>query len=270
MPAACTERSACWGVWSAAAATLIAEGVSCAFCLARLRRVPFMRVRRSDLTPDRQRWRRLLRLGAPVSAQNAIIAVGGMIVQAIVNPMGVTFIAGYTATNKLYGVLEVAATSYGYAVSTYTGQNLGARKTQRIWKGVHAAAIVGVITAGAICGFMFIFGRSIIGSFISGTAEEVAAATQVGWEFLRLMSVMLPILYILHIYRSALQGMGNTVMPMVSGVAEFIMRTGAAFLLPGLIGYSGVFWAEILAWIGADLILVPSYYHDLSVLRKAE
>jgi len=259
-----------WGVKGAAAATIIAQACSCLFCLFRLAKLPFIRPSRDDLRPERAMCARLMRLGFPIAFQNGVIGVGGMIVQAIVNPMGVTFIAGYTATNKLYGVLEVAATSYGYAVSTYTGQNLGARKTQRIYKGVHAAAIVGVITAGVICGFMLILGRGIISSFISGTAEEVAAATQVGWEFLFLMSVMLPILYILHIYRSALQGMGNTVMPMVSGVAEFIMRTGAAFLLPGLIGYSGVFWAEILAWIGADLILVPSYYHDLSRLKKTE
>ena len=74
------------------------------------------------------------------------------------------------------------------------------------------------------------------------------------------MSLTLPVLYILHIYRSALQGMGNTVMPMASGIAEFVMRTASALILPGLIGYPGVFWAEVLAWLGADLILVTSYY----------
>ena len=252
-----------WGVGGAAFATILAQAFSCLFCLQRLSKIPFIRPERADLRPEGSTCARLMRLGTPIALQNAVIGVGGMVVQSIVNPLGVTFIAGYTATNKLYGVLEVAAISYGYAVSTYTGQNLGAQKTDRIRKGVHAAAITGVITAGVIAGFMFLFGRGIIGSFISGTPEEVAAATQVGWEFLWLMSVMLPILYLLHIYRSALQGMGNTVMPMASGIAEFFMRTGSAFLLPGLIGYWGVFWAEVLAWIGADLILIPSYYTDL-------
>ena len=135
--------------------------------------------------------------------------------------------------------------------------------------GVTDEQIIGVLTAGVIAGFMFLFGRGIIGSFISGTPEEVAAATQIGWEYLRLMSLCLPVLYLLHIYRSALQGMGNTVMPMSSGIAEFIMRTLSAFLLPGLIGYPGVFWAEILAWAGADLILMPSYYADLRKLQKS-
>ena len=67
---------------------------------------------------------------------------------------------------------------------------------------------------------------------------------------------------------SALQGMGNTMMPMASGIAEFVMRTGAALLLPAFIGYWGVFWAEVLAWIGADLILVSSYYLSFHKIRR--
>ena len=257
-----------WGVGGAAAATIIAQGCSCIFCLTRLAKLPFIKPSKEDLKPEMPMCARLMRLGLPISLQNGIIGVGGMIVQTIVNPMGVSFIAGYTATNKLYGVLEMAGIAYGYAVSTYTGQNLGARKIKRIRRGVHASALVGVLTAAAISGLMMLVGRNIIGGFISGTPEEVAAATQVGWEYLWLMVLGMPTLYILHIYRSALQGMGNTVMPMVSGVAEFIMRTGAALFLPALIGYWGVFWAEVLAWIGADLILVPSYYWMYRGLRQ--
>ena len=249
-----------WGVAGAAIATVIAQASSCVFCLFRLRRIDFIRPHREDFRLQRHVARRLMLLGLPIAAQNAIIAIGGMIVQRIVNTLGVSFIAGYTATNKLYGVLEIAAISYGYAISTYTGQNLGAAQYERIRRGVHTAVFIGVLTAGVITGAMLLFGRGIVGSFISGTPEEVSRATAVAWEYLRLMALCLPILYILHIYRSALQGMGNTLMPMLSGLLEFVMRTAAAFLLPGLIAYRGVFWAEILAWLGADLVLVPSYY----------
>ena len=249
-----------WGVIGAAAATAIAQACSSLFCLWRLSRIGFIRPEKADLHLDGAIGRRLMLLGLPIAAQNGVIGLGGMIVQTIVNKLGVTFIAGYTATNKLYGVLEIAAISYGYATSTYAGQNLGAGKIKRIWSGVHASALTGVITAGVIAAFMFLFGKAITGSFISGTPEEVAEAGKIAWEYLALMSACLPILYVLHIYRSALQGMGNTVTPMASGIAEFVMRTGAALLLPALIGYWGVFWAEVLAWIGADLILVSSYY----------
>ncbi len=257
-----------FGVAGAAAATVIAQVCSCLFCIIRLRKVDFIRPSKADLRPDIAVSVRLMKLGFPVSVQNGIIALGGMIIQTIVNELGVAFIAGYTATNKLYGVLEIAAISYGYAMSAYAGQNLGAGKTDRIRRGVRAAALTGVLTAAVIAAAMFLFGRAIVSSFISGTPQEVESACAVACEFLYIMSACLPILYILHIYRSALQGMGNTLMPMVSGLAEFIMRTASALLLPGLIGYKGVFWAEILAWSGADIILISSYYIVLSRLKR--
>lgn len=257
-----------WGVVGAAAATVIAQLCSCVFCLMRLKSVSFMKLKRSDFQLDRERSGRLMKLGLPLSMQNAIIAVGGMIVQSVVNPLGVTFIAGYTATNKLYGVLEVAAVSYGYAMSTYSGQNLGARKVNRIRRGTRAGAIAGVITAAIIALFMFLFGRQIVSLFIDASEANAAEAIRIAIEYLWLMSAFLPVLYILHVYRSTLQGMGDTVMPMLSGLAEFVMRTGSALLLPGLIGYSGVFWAEVLAWVGADFILVPAYWVGFNKVKR--
>lgn len=82
----------------------------------------------------------------------------------------------------------------------------------------------------------------------------------IAYHYLFIMSICLPILYILHVIRAALQGMGDTVLPMVSGIAEFVMRTGTAILLPLALGEEGIFYAEILAWAGADVILVVSYF----------
>jgi Na+-driven multidrug efflux pump len=200
--------------------------------------------------------------------QNAIIAVGGMIVTSVVNGFGVVFIGGYTATNKLYGILEVAATSYGYAMVTYTGQNLGAGKISRIRQGMKAAMVLSMITSVVIAGIMILFGKGILSLFLSGTPEETAAAMEVAYQYLLIMSLCLPILYVLHVVRSAIQGMGDTVKPMISGIAEFIMRTAGSLTLPGILGGSGVFLAEVSAWLGADLILVPSYFITLKKLEK--
>ena len=73
------------------------------------------------------------------------------------------------------------------------------------------------------------------------------------------MSCFLWILYLLYVYRSAIQGLGNTVIPLASGIAEFVMRIGVALLLPKLIGQNGIFYAEICAWSGAALLLCVSY-----------
>lgn len=248
------------GVAGAAIATLIAQGISSIYCLLKIRKIEFMRLNSSHFSLKPAMAGRLLSLGSPMAAQNAIIAVGGMIIQGVVNGYGVAFIGGFTAANKLYGVLEIAATSYGYAMITYVGQNLGARKIERIKTGMRWAITVALATSAIISTIMLLFGQLIIGSFISGTAEEVAAATKVGYTYLSIMSICLPILYVLHVTRSAVQGMGNTVLPMVSGIAEFFMRTGGVLILPALMGENGIFIAEVSAWLGADLILVPSYF----------
>ena len=249
-----------WGIAGAAIATLIAQGISSVYCFVKIRKIEFMMVKKSHFALKPAMAGRLLSLGSPMAAQNAIIAVGGMIITAVVNGYGVAFIGGFTAANKLYGVLEIAATSYGYAMITYVGQNLGAGKIDRIKSGMGWAIAVSLVTSVLISAGMLAFAEPIIGAFVSGTAEEVAAATTVGVTYLGIMSICLPILYILHVTRSAVQGMGNTVLPMVSGIAEFVMRTGGVLLLPALMGENGIFIAEVLAWLGADMILVPSYF----------
>ena len=92
----------------------------------------------------------------------------------------------------------------------------------------------------------------------------------IAYYYLAIMSIFLPILYLLHVVRSSIQGMGNTVLPMLSGIAEFIMRTLSALLLPLLVGQNGIFFAEILAWIGADVILVTSYFVKIRGYRSME
>lgn len=249
-----------WGISGAAAATLIAQVISCVFCFYHIGKLEILTFSAADFHLKPGLSGRLLVLGMPMAFQNAIISVGGMIVQFVVNGFGVIFIAGFTATNKLYGVLEVAAISYGYAMVTYTGQNLGAGRTDRIREGMSAANLIALATSVVIALFMLLAGKWILSCFISGTPEESRQTLEIAYYYLTVMSICLPILYVLHVLRSAIQGMGNTLLPMLSGVAEFLMRTVTAVFLPALMGEKGIFYAEILAWSGAVVILVISYF----------
>ena len=249
-----------WGIAGAAIATVIAQIVSGIYCLICLRSISILKLDRSCFRPVSGLSWRLLKLGMPIAAQNAIIAIGGMLIQSVVNGFGVVFIAGYTAANKMYGLLEMAAVSFGYAMITYVGQNLGAGKPERIRQGVKTASILSVAVSALICALMLMLGKPILSGFISGTPEVASQAMDVAFEYLTVMSLCLPVLYILHVVRSAIQGLGNTVIPMVSGVAEFVMRTGGVLVLSAAVGHSGVFYAEVSAWLGADLILVPGYF----------
>ena len=249
-----------WGVAGAAVATLIAQLVATFFCLVKIKNIQILHINREDLQLNKDLDSRLFRLASPMAFQNLVIAVGGMIVQSVVNHYGVIFIAGYTATNRLYGLLEIAAISYGFAMTTYTGQNMGAGNKNRISEGIRAGLLIGLLTSLVIAILMFVLGQQILGCFIDVGTTDGNAAMVIAYGYLKIMAIFLPVLYILHIVRSCIQGMGNTVIPMLSGVSEFIMRTGSALLMPILMGEWGILYAEIIAWIGADLILVPGYF----------
>ncbi|MDE6973467.1 MAG: MATE family efflux transporter [Lachnospiraceae bacterium] len=251
-----------WGIAGAAIATLLAQLLSSVYCFHFIRRIEILKTAREELVMEKAICEKLLLLSSPIAFQNTVIFIGGMIVQSVVNSFGVLFIAGFTATNKLYGILESAATSYGYSMSTYAGQNLGAGNIKRIRKGVRSAMLIALATSFTISVIMLLLGRYILTWFLSGDPAQIEAALEIAYHYLAIMSLFLSTLYLLYIIRSTLQGTGDTVMPFVSGIAEFVMRVGAALILPRFLGQDGIFYAEILAWIGADVILLGAYiYH---------
>ena len=258
-----------WGVAGAAFATVIGQSCALLYSLFRLLREKEMKFQSGDWKPEGSLITRELALGAPMALQNAVIGVGGMALQQVVNGFGYVFVAGFTATNKLYGLLELAAINFGYAVASFSGQNLGAGQFDRVKKGVRTAAIMGVITSIAVGVVMIVLGRWVVSAFIS--AEDPVVAEQaigVAYDFLVTMCVPLFILYLLHIYRSALQGMGDTVMPFVSGIFELVMRLSIAHIAPPFIGEFGLYLAEPMAWLGADLVLLPSFFHRIRRLDR--
>lgn len=249
-----------WGIAGAAVATVIGQLFSCLYCLWALCRIPVLNITKEDWKLDRDCIIKLFRLGLPMAFQNGIIAGGGLVVQWAINRYGVIFVAGYTATDKLYGILELAATSFGFSVATFAGQNLGAENYKRIRRGTHAGAKMAVLTSLVITAVMLIFGKYFVMMFIAEGTENAAEASQIAITYLRVMCSFLSILYLLHIYRSALQGMGDTVIPMISGMVEMVMRVGCVLILPEFLGRNGIFGAEVSAWTGAAILLIIAYY----------
>ena len=107
----------------------------------------------------------------------------------------------------------MAAVSYGYAITTYVGQNLGAKKYQRIRKGVHSGTYMALLTAVVISGVMVLFGRNILSLFVSGEPEQIRQVLDIAYKYLFIMAIFLWVLYLLYVYRSAIQGLGNTLIP---------------------------------------------------------
>ena len=256
-----------WGIGGAAWATIIAQFCSAAFCLPVILRVGQLHIRRTDLIPDIPLLRSITILSAPMMLQNFFIVAGGMVVQSVVNTFSVIFIAGFTAGAKMHGVLEIATSSFGFAMTTYVAQNLGAGRIDRIYEGVRSAFWAAIATACVIAAVMLLTGRMILSGFVSGTPEEIKATVDVAYRYLAIMCVCLPVLYLLYIFRSSTQGLGNTFLPMVSAFAELIMRIASALILARVIGEDGLFIAEVAAWGGAVIVLVFSYIYTI---RKIE
>jgi len=259
-----------WGIAGAAAATVFSQLLSGALCAIKIAKTPELQFEKRHLTMNLTMAGDLMGIGIPAAVKNIIIAVGGMIVQTVVNSFdSMAFIAGFTATNKLYGLLEIAALSYGSAVTTYVGQYYGAGNLPRIRSGVRAANILAVLSSLVIAVVMLIFGRPITMLFIS--REDALLALEAGetaYRYLCLMSVSLPILYLLYVYMSALQGMGNTVAPMWSAAFELAIRLAVAFTVAYLGVRSGIFWAEVGAWYGGAVTQALGYFLQIRKLRK--
>ena len=166
-------------------------------------------------------------------------------------------------------ILEIAASSYGHAVTSYTGQNFGAGNWDRIRRGVRWAAGISLLTAAALASVMVIFGREITMLFISREDPALAvAAGETAYHYLCVMGAALPALYLLYVYRSALEGMGRTHISLLSGMLEFAIRVGGAVIIGFTLWQNGIFYAEVGAWIGAAILLFTAYCIHVRKLGK--
>ena len=258
-----------WGVQGAAAATITGQGLSCCICLVAVLRTPVLHIARGDLRFDGRMCMRLMKLGIPISFQNLIISIGGLALQKVVNGFRYVFVAGFSATNRLFGLIELAGVSLGSAVGTFAGQNLGAGHIDRVKLGMRRAAQLSVLLAVLVGGLLILFGRPLLGLFITDADAVMASQTlDIAYEYLVTMCLGLSVLYLLFAYRTTLQGIGDTLIPMVSGFIELVMRILCAVMLPALMGDLGIYLSEFAAWAGAAILLIWGYYRRIHVLEN--
>lgn len=249
------------GIRGAAYGTLLSQIGSVLCCGYALRKIEGARVAPGNRKLNGRMMAEQIRMGIPMGFQNIITAVGGLVVQSVVNGFGILFLAGYTAANKLYGLLETAASSYGYAISTYTAQNAGAGRKDRIRAGILTALALGMVTAYLMSLVMVFGGKPILGLFLAKGQVRADTAIGIGYRFLCILAAFFPLLYAVYILRACIQGMGNSTLPMLSGLVQVIMRVACATAFTGIIGNTGVFWGEIMAWLGADVFLAAAFVY---------
>lgn len=257
------------GVCGAALATVLSQGVSGVLCFFYIRkRFPILHLSRRDFKWDGRLAAKHMSIGLPMAFQFSITAIGVIVLQGALNLFGSDKIAAYTAASKVEQLVSQPAGTFGVTMANFTGQNLGAGRVDRIRKGVTQASILTLCFAVLGMIIMIVCGEPLTRLFIAG--EEKAQVNEIiraSLQYLRIAAAFFPFLYMIFIYRNALQGVGRSFMPLMGGVIELVVRCAAAVTLPGILGFSGVCLAGPLAWVSAAVLLCISYF---VVIRQVE
>ena len=254
------------GVAGAAIATVVSQGLSGLLCyFYMIKKFDILTLKKEHFKYDPMLVKELMYVSLPMALQYAITAIGVMILRVAVNSFGSTTVAAFTAATKVEQLVVQPGIAIGMTMATYAAQNLGARRIDRVRQGVRQSTWITILTNALSSVIVIFLGSYIVQLFIP--AENVEALP-ISMEYLKITAIFYPVLGLLFLYRFALQGLGNTVVPMFAGVMELIMRTIVAFTLPGLLGYQGVCLASPLAWIGATVWLIWSYFRIIPKLQS--
>ena len=244
------------GTAGAALATVVSQAASGCACFLSLRKYPVLKSEPDERKADIAVMKELSRYGFPMMLNLFITAIGAMFVQWAVNGFGTAVAAGVASGQKIHGVLGCPMDALGQTMASYTGQNTGARKMDRVRKGM--------ITALLLCAGWWIIsnviihagGSSLVGLFID-TAETNATVSALRFVTI---TVSANILYgsILTL-RSSLLGLGYPGISVICGVIEMIGRTFVAVFLAQRFGFTGLCFIHIVAWILAVLLLLPGF-----------
>jgi putative MATE family efflux protein len=255
-----------WGVAGAALATVVSQAVSVLLCLEFVRRrMPVLHVRRADWRITREDVADHLRLGLPMGFQASIIAIGTLVVQVALNVLGAEAVAAYTTASRVDSLATALLASLGLAVSMYVAQNFGGRRPDRIRAGVKQAIWMTLVASVLLGVVLIAFGTHLVRLFVGDGSDEVV-------ELAHLMLIIngscYALLGVLFVLRGALQGLGQAMIPTITGVVELFMRVGAAVALGAVLDFAGVAMSNPLAWVGAVVILVPAYMRAHRALAK--
>jgi Na+-driven multidrug efflux pump len=255
------------GVEGAAYATVIAQLVSGLLCIAVIaKRLPILAIAGEDRRFDVKELGAHLRLALPMGFQLSIIAIGTVAVSYALNLLGTRAVAAFTAAVKIDQAASMVLQSFGAAMTVYAAQNYGARKIDRIRKGLVQCALMS--GSYAVCiGLVFLFfGRPLAAIFLGPGSGEVLSMAH---RYLVITGIFYIFLSALFVLRQTLQGLGDSVTPTIAGIMELVMRTFAAIILGKYWGFAGICFANSLAWAGALIPLIIAVTGTMRRLNRA-
>jgi len=245
---------------------VIAQTVSALMCLWYIKKkLPVLHLKKEDWKVTGRDVAQHVRVAIPMGLQMSIIAIGAVVVQYVLNGLGHIAVAAYTAAGKIDQIAVQPMMSFGTTMATYTAQNYGAGRIDRIKKGVLQCVLISGGFSILIGLVNILAGYQLTGLFLGRGAEDVQRYAQ---TYLHISGSLYLFLSLLLILRLTLQGLGQSMVPTISGFMELIMRVFAATYLGGIMGFTGVCWSSPLAWIGAFIPLAAAYIVTMRRLTK--
>lgn len=245
------------GVNGTALATVISQGVSGVICFFYMKKqFTVLQMSREERRPDGSKMKRLCYMGIPMGLQYSITAIGSLVIQATMNGFGSVAVAGATAANRINGFLTCPIEALGASMAPYVGQNLGAGKLDRVSRGVIDASLCGFVSSGVLYVIIWLYGAQLTGIFLDAPDPAVTAYAV---EFLRIVGAGYCLLTLVNVVRFSIQGLGFSVLAILSGVMEMIARCFAGLVIAPHIGFAAVAMGHPLAWLFADIFLIPAF-----------
>ena len=253
------------GVGGAAWATVISQGISGILCLLyMMKNYSILKIKKEEWVPNGQLMKTLCMMGVPMGLQYSITAIGSVILQTAVNSLGSMAVAAITAGNKINMIFCCPFDAMGSTMATYAGQNVGAGKFDRVTDGAKACSIMAIIYSVISCIILSAFGETLALIFVNKAEVEVIKNAAL---LLKYTSLFFFPLALVNIVRFSIQGMGFGNLAMFAGVCEMIARGMVGFVFVPMIGYTAACFAGPVAWIMADLFLIPAYFYVLKKLK---
>ena len=255
------------GVFGAGLATLISQLLSNILCLGyAVIFNPYFRLSASDLRVDYNVIAKTVKLGLPLSLQFSMIAISCMALQRVVNSFGAIAVAAFTATGRIEQVIHQPYQTLAAALSTFSGQNYGAKKYDRVMDGYKKTAWMMVIFTAVMVPLIQIFGEQITSLFVHD--EEVI---KMGATAMRITSIFYVFLGMIYVIRGVLNGLGDGFFALLNGIVEVIGRFTVPLLLTVIpfIGLWGIWWSVGIVWLMAGFTAWLRYlYMKKKVLKR--
>ena len=254
------------GVTGAALATILSQLIAGSGSLIfMIRRYMIVHVSRSHLQLSRSYVNVLINMGVPMALQTSITAIGNVVLQGAINSLGVVSLASITAGSKVFMFFDSGTGAMGVTMSNYSGQNLGAKKYDRISKGVKTSTTIMAIYSAIGLIVLAIVGRPMLHLFIDGGETEIM---NYAYRYILINSAFLFPLSLVNSVRFVIQGMGFSRLAVCAGVLEMFARGLTGLFLVPAFGFTAACFAGPLAWLAADCFLIPAYRWCIRKARR--